>query len=137
MRTYKDPTLPDIDALIYDASLVWTASALTKVTLTARSTVEETTLAGVSGTLKRDVVLQVEHAFRRWLTGVLRLGFGNDDYIGSTRDDDRYLASAALVYKVTREVQIKGEFRHEWLKSTAVGVDYTANVYLLGLRLQR
>jgi hypothetical protein len=137
MRTYKDPTLPDIDAFIYDASLVWTASALTKVTVTARSTVEETTLAGVSGTLKRDVVLQVEHAFRRWLTGVLRLGFGNDDYIGSTRDDDRYLASAALLYKVTREVQLKGEFRHEWLKSTAVGVDYTANVYLLGLRLQR
>jgi hypothetical protein len=137
IRTYKDPTLPDIGALIYDASLVWTASALTKVTLTAKSTVEETTLAGVSGTLKRDVVLQVEHAFRRWLTGMLRLGFGNDDYIGSTRDDDRYLASAALIYKVTREVQIKGEFRHEWLKSTAVGVDYTANVYLLGLRLQR
>jgi hypothetical protein len=137
VRTYKDPTLPDLRGLIYDASLIWTATVLTKVTLTARSTAEETTLAGVSGTLRRDVGLQVDHAFRRWLLGTLKFGFGADAYVGSTREDDRYTASAALTYKATREVQIKGEFRRDWLKSTATGVDYTANIFLLGLRLQR
>jgi hypothetical protein len=136
-RTYADPTLPDLRGLIYDASLVWTASALTKVTLLAKSTVEETTLAGVSGTLSRSVIVQVDHAFRRWLTGTLKLGFGTDDYVGSPREDDRYTASGAITYKLTREVQIKGEFRRDWLKSTAVGADYTANIFLLGLRLQR
>jgi hypothetical protein len=136
-RTYEDPTLPDLRGVIYDASLVWTASALTKVTLTAKSTVEETTLAGVSGTLRRDIAVQVDHAFRRWLTGTLKFGFGSDDYVGSSREDDRYTASAALIYKVTRDVQLKGEFRREWLKSTVADVDYTANIDLLGVRLQR
>jgi hypothetical protein len=51
--------------------------------------------------------------------------------------DERYSASAALIYKLTRTVQIKGEFRQEWLRSTDSGADYTASIFLLGLRLQR
>ena len=37
--------------LIGDASLIWTANALTTVKLTAKSTVGESTIPGVSGVL--------------------------------------------------------------------------------------
>ena len=53
------------------------------------------------------------------------------------RKDDRYAISAALTYKLNRMMQVKGEVRQEWLHSTVPGVDYTATVFLLGLRLQR
>jgi hypothetical protein len=136
-RTYKDPTLPDLEGLIFDGSLVWTATGLTTVKLTATSTADESTLPGVSGVLRRDGGVQVDHAFRRWLVGTARLGYGVDLYRGSPREDRRYLASFGLTYKLTRSVQVKGEFRREWLRSNVAGSDYDANIAMLSLRLQR
>jgi hypothetical protein len=34
-------------------------------------------------------------------------------------------------------VQIKGEFRQDWLRSNVAGVDYSASTFRVGLRLQR
>ncbi len=136
-RTFKDPTLPDIRGLIVDGSLIWTATGLTTVRLTAKSTEDESVLANVSGVLRRDAGLQVDHAFRRWLIGTAKLGFGLDEYVGSPRVDHRYSASVGLAYKLTRSVQIKGELRQEWLRSNITGNDYTATIALIGLRLQR
>ena len=71
LRVYEDPRLEDIGGLIGDASLIWTANALTTVKLIGRSTIGESTIPGVSGVLYRDIGLQVDHAFRRWLIGSL------------------------------------------------------------------
>lgn len=136
-RNYEDARLEQINGLIGDASLLWTANALTTVKLTGKSTVGESTVPGVSGVLNRDVGLQVDHAFRRWLIGSVKLGLGLDDYVGLSREDKRYSAGVGLTYKVNRSVQIKGEFRKDWLRSNVTGNDYTASVFLLGLRLQR
>ena len=38
---------------------------------------------------------------------------------------------------LARSIVVRGSFTHERLKSSAPGSDYTANVFLLGLRLQR
>jgi hypothetical protein len=136
-RTYQDPLLQDLRGLIVDGSLIWTATALTTVRLTAKSAADESTVVGVSGVLRRDAGIEVEHAFRRWLIGTGRLGFGHDDYVGSLRQDERMAVSAALTYKLTRTAQIKGEFRQEWLRSSVPGNDYTASIIMVGLRLQR
>ena len=136
-RVYEDPRLANIDGLIANGSLLWTASALTNVKLTAASSVGESTIAGVSGVLYRDIGVQVDHAFRRWLIGSLKLGYGNDNYVGLDRIDNRYSAGVGLTYKLNRSMQIKGEFRQDWLRSNVEGVDYTASIFMLGLRLQR
>jgi hypothetical protein len=81
--------------------------------------------------------MQIDHAFRRWLLAAVRFGYGNDDYVGSTRDDNRYSASAQLTYKMTPDVWFRGEFRRDWLRSTVDGADFDANVVLLTVRLQR
>lgn len=136
-RVYQDPRLVDISGLIGNASLLWTANALTTVKLTAASSIGESTVPGVSGTLYRDVGLQVDHSFRRWLIGSLKLGFGIDDYIGLDRLDKRYSVGAGLTYKLNRTVHIKSELRQDWLRSNVSGADYTASIFLLGLRFQR
>jgi hypothetical protein len=136
-RVYQDPRLLDTAGLIGDASLVWTASALTTVKLTGASTIGESTQPGVSGVLYRDVGLQVDHAFRRWLIGSVKVGFGFDDYVGLSREDNRYSAGVGLTYKFDRSWQVKGEVRQDWLRSNISGSNYNATTFLLGLRWQR
>ena len=117
--------------------IVWTATGLTTVKLTASSAAVESVLPGVSGLFQRDVGIEVDHAFRRWLLGTFKLGWGLDDYVGLNREDRRYAASLGLVYKLSRDMQLKGELRQYWLRSNVSGVDYTATAILVGLRLQR
>jgi hypothetical protein len=136
-RVYEDPRLEDISGLIGDASLIYTASALTTVKVIGGSTIGESTIPGVSGVLYRNIGFQVDHAFRQWLVGSLKLGFGVDDYVGNDRLDKRYSAGAGVTYKLNRELQVKGEFRQDWLQSNAPGATYTASVVMLGVRVQR
>ena len=136
-RTYKDPRLPDLRGLIADGSLVWAATGLTAVKLTARSIAEESTIPGVSGLFRREAGIEVDHAFRRWLIGIVKLGGGLDDYVGFNREDKRYFASLGLVYKLSRTMQLSGELREDLLRSNVTGVDYTATAFLVGMRLQR
>jgi hypothetical protein len=136
-RRYQDPTLANINGAAIDASLLFVASALTTAKLTATTRVDETTVQGVSGIFTREIALQVDHAFRQWLIGTVKILRGLDDYEGSPRVDYRYAASGMLTYMLTREWQLKTEFRREWRHSNQPGSDYGANVYLVGLRLQR
>jgi len=136
-RSYEDPTLPRISGLTFDASLTWLASALTAMKLSARTTVDETLLAGVAGAFTREVALEVDHAFRRWLVATLKLSGATVDYVGSPRADERYATAALITYKLTRELWLKGEYRHEWRHSNVAGNDYQADVVLVGARLQR
>ncbi len=156
-RNYEDPRLSQLSGLIGNASLVWTVNALTTAKLTASSTVGESTIAGVSGVLYRDAGLQVDHSFRRWLIGSVKLGIGLDTYKGADvvfgidpicgcvvttpgggdRQDKRYSFGLGLTYKLNRTVQVKGEFRQEWLRSNVANTDYSASIFLLGLRVQQ
>ncbi len=136
-REYKDASFGELRGTLLDGSLTFHASPLTAWKLEMLTTVDESVLPGVSGALKRDVNLQVDHSFRRWLIGTLKFGYGVDDYEGLDREDERYFASAGLTYKLSRAVWLKGEFRQDWLRSNVTGVDYTASALLFGLRLQR
>ena len=138
-RQYKDTSLPTVAGFVADATLVWNASALTTYRLAAKSSTDESILADVSGALRRDFTVGVDQSFRRWLIGSFNAGAGFDHYIanGPSREDQRFFLSAALVYKMSRELQLKGEVRHEWLTSTAAGVNYNADIFLIGVRWQR
>jgi hypothetical protein len=135
-REYVDPRLEVLQGLIGDASLTWAATTLTNVKFTAQSTVGESTVPGVSGVLYRDAGVQVDHAFRRWLIGSLKGGYGQDEYVGSPRIDNRYYVALGLTYKLSREWQVKGEARRQWLFSNEAGNSYAANIFLAGLRWQ-
>ena len=136
-RNYKDPTLPNVSGMLLDSSLTWLATALTTVKFTAHTTASETTLTGVSGVFTRELGVEVDHEFRRWLIGSARFTHALDVYVGSPRVDVRYLASAALTYMLTREWQMRAEVRREWRTSNTPGNDYTANIALIGVRMQR
>lgn len=136
-RTYDDTRLEKLSGIVGNASLIWTVSSLTNVKFNAASAVQESAVAGVSGVLSRDIGVQIDHSFRRYLIGTVKAGFGNDDYKGSDRDDNRYMVGLGLTYKLSRWAQVKGEFRQDWLRSNISGNDYTTSTFLIGLRLQQ
>ena len=93
-RKYVDPSLQELNGFLFDAALIYSMSALTKVKLLATTVASETTVAGTSGVLTRNAGVEVEHSFRRWLIGAVRFNYGLDDYVGSLRKDNRYSVSA-------------------------------------------
>jgi hypothetical protein len=137
IRDNLEPTFGDIRVPVFDAALTWSPTALTIVRLTAKSTIDESFTTGASGLQRRDVAVELEHSFRRWLIGTARLAYGQDIYQGTTRVDQRMVASVNLVYRASRNLQIRGEVRREALYSNQVGQSYSANIFLMGLRLQR
>ena len=136
-RSYQDPSLPKLSGLIADGLLIWQATALTTAKLTATSLVSELTIPGVSGELSRDVAVEVDHAFRRWLIGTLQVGYGQDNYVGEGRLDNRYFASVGMIYKLNRDIWLKTEVRQNWLQSNFSGASYQSTSVLAGVRLQR
>lgn len=136
-RSYNDPTLNDISGLIFDSSLVWRATGLTTVTLNASSGIDETSVLGASGILRREARVIVDHAFRRWLIGSASIGFTSEEYRGDGLVNDYLRTSVALTYHLNRSLALKAEYRNERLFSNVPGQDYTANIGLVGVRLQR
>ena len=136
-RYYQDPHLPNIHAPLLDASLTWAMSALTTIKYVGTTNVNESVLTDVSGVLVHGNGLEVSHAFRRWLIATAKFGYEIDDYIGSLRQDHRYLASLSMLYKLNRDLWVKGELREEWLISNIPNSNYAATIALIGLRLQR
>jgi hypothetical protein len=136
-RRYGDPALPTIQGPTLDASLVWAATALTTFKLNAVTSANESTLAGVSGVFTHELGFEIDHSLRTWLDAAVKFTGDRDAYVGSPRQDDRYVAAFDLTYKLNRELQLKGELRREWLNSNEPGNDYQAYVAMLGVRAQR
>ena len=131
------PDAADLAGIIGDGALIWQPTALTTAKLSATSQVYETVLAGASGELSRDLTLEVNHAFRYWLIGVVKGGYGNDVYPGAGLQDNRWFASVGVIYKLTRELAIDATVRQDWQIATQPGFVYDATSFLLGLHLQR
>jgi hypothetical protein len=136
VRDYIAP-LQNVGGFVANGSLIWQMTALTTAKLTTTSVINESIAENASGTLSRDVSLQVDHALRRWLIGTAILGYGQDDYVGINRLDNRYFASLGFTYKFNRMMQLHGVLREDWLTSNVSGVAYNATSVLVGLRLQR
>ncbi len=135
-RSYDDPRLKELRGIVGDAALIWSATPLTTVTLRGSTDLADTTLSGVSGSVNRRVGLEVAHALRRnWsITGFANAARASFDGNGPT--EDTYQLGVRTEYRLTRTTSVRASFTHERLTSTAPGSDYTANIFLLGLRLQ-
>ena len=135
-RDYKDPRLPKLRGPTVDAALVYKPSALTTATLKAATTFNETTVTGASGMLSRVYMAQLAHDLSRALTLTTLASYYTNEYQGAQIFEHGYTAGAKLEYRLNRSLVFKASYSHERLSSTAADASYTANVFLLGVRLQ-
>ena len=88
------------------------------------------------GALVSRATLEVQHDLRRNVSLIAAVTVSEADYRGIALREDGFAGSLRLDYRLTRSVALRASFTHERLKSTDHGSDYTANVYLVGLRFQ-
>jgi hypothetical protein len=135
-RDYSDPRLNRLEGLLVSSSLVWTATPLTTAKFYSDTTITETTLPGTSGVLTHVYTVEVDHDFRRWLTAIGKFTWGELDYQGNPRRDKIYTVSGEAIYKMNRNVWLKGTLRRDWLDSNLPGNSTASTVVMLGVRLQ-
>jgi hypothetical protein len=135
-RDYVDVRLNRLQGLLVASSLTWTATPLTTAKFYSTTSIDETTLAGVSGVLTHIYTFEVDHDFRRWLTAIGKFTFGTYAYQGDGRFDKTYSLEGDLIYKMTRNFWVKGTLRRDWLESNIPGNSTNSTVGMLGVRLQ-
>ena len=136
LRDYVDPRLNRLQGLLTSASLTWTATPLTTAKFYSDTLIGETTVPGVSGVLTHTYTFEVDHDFRRWLTAIGRFTYGTYDYQGDGRSDKTYTIEGDLVYKMTRNLWVKGTLRRDILDSNIPLSSSASTVVMLGVRLQ-
>ena len=148
-RSYADARVPLLSGATVDAALIWTATPLTTVTLKRRgillpantlkaaTSLDETTVAFASGAVTHAFSTEISHALLRNLTLGATGGVSINDYQGVSLHEVTLSGGAKAEYALNRSLVVRGTFTHERLQSSAPGSDYTANVFMLGMRLQR
>jgi hypothetical protein len=135
-RNYVDPRLGRLDGLLTASSLTWTATPLTTARFYSNTSIDEVIVPGVSGVLTHTYTFEVDHDFRRWLTAIGKFTYGTYDYQGDGRFDKTYSLEGDLIYKMTRNLWIKGTLQRNILNSNIVGASSASTVVMLGVRLQ-
>jgi hypothetical protein len=136
MRDYVDPRLNRLQGLLVASSLTWTATPLTTAKFYSGTSIDETTLPGVSGVLTHTYTFEVDHDFRRWLTAIGKFTYGTYDYQGNGRFDRSHSLEGDLIYKMTRSLWVKGTLRRDILDSNIPGSSSASTVVMLGVRVQ-
>jgi hypothetical protein len=135
-RNYADPRLGQLSGLLTSSSLTWTATQLTTAKFYSTTSIDETIVPGVSGVLTHTYTFEVDHDFRRWLTAVGKFTYGTYDYQGDGRFDKTYSVEGDLIYKLTRELWLKGTLRRDILNSNVPLASSASTVVMLGVRVQ-
>lgn len=135
-RNYVDPRLSQLSGFLTTGSLIWNASGLTTVKFNTDTQIAETTIPGSSGVLVHTYAAEVDHDFRRWLTAIGKFTYGTYDYRGQNRNDKTYSLEGNLIYKLNRNIWIKGTLRHDILDSNQPGSSSQGTVVMVGVRLQ-
>jgi hypothetical protein len=135
-RSYVDPRLDRLQGLLTAASLTWTATPLTTARFYSTTSIDETTLPGTSGVLTHLYTIEVDHDFRRWLTAIGKFTYGTLDYQGDGRSDITYSIEGDVIYKLTRNLWIKGTLRRDILDSNIAGSSSASTVAMAGVRVQ-
>lgn len=137
VREYKDPRLPNVSAPLIDASLIWSATPLTTVTFKTATYLSDTTNVGNSGAITRSYTIDVSHALLRRLTLGATAGYATDVYVGVPLHDFTTSFGLRADYNISRDIVLRASAAHTQYISSAPNSNYIANVFMLGLRLQR
>jgi len=136
-RAYVDPRLENFGGPVIDASLIWSATPLTTVTAKAQTTLGDSVAAGASGVVTRSYSLDVAHELTRAFTLGATASWSGETYVGLTQRDSTTTYGLKAEYHVSRELVLKASASRQIYDSSAANSNYVADVFMLGIKLQR
>jgi hypothetical protein len=136
-RAYVDPRLQNFGGPVIDASLIWSVTPLTTVTAKAQTTLGDSVTAGASGVLTHAYSLDVAHDLTRAFTLGATASWSGESYVGVTQRDSTTTYGLRAEYHVSRDLVLKASASRQFYDSNAPNSNYVADVFMLGLKLQR
>ncbi|WP_137680688.1 outer membrane beta-barrel protein [Aurantiacibacter suaedae] len=131
LREYDDPALDDTDGLAFQADLLWNVTPLTSIEFSGQRRVDETINPLVSGLVRTEGRVQIEHELLRNLILTGRGAYARLDRLDSDNDGDQWSVGAEANYRLDRHWEIN--LRAEHYERTGF-YDFAQNEVGIGLR---
>lgn len=135
-RSYDDPSLKSQTMPGFDANVTWRPTRMTTVRFTGETSLNETSLAGISAVRTYDVAAEVNHMLRENVRARGSLGFSYDDYPGSAIDEWTLQGNFDLSYILRRDMELVLSYEYTLVESNDPGDGYTENRITAGIRFR-
>lgn len=144
-QTYDNDRLGEIDDFTFGASLLWNPSGLTSVNLGVTRQVLETIvadqdanggLAFASGILATAYRFDIEHELQRNVLLKAGVGFTQQEFENTVREDDNYAASFGATYLLNRNFSLNADYSWEYRNTNTQGQDFKRHIFMVGLKAQ-
>lgn len=134
-RNYRDPRLRDSGGLSFDADVLWNATPLTSVRLSARRSFEETSSQVIAGNTRNDFGVRVDHELYRNVILNADANYGSFSPNGPGFGGREYSLGTGARYLVNRNFTLTVGVRHSRRDSDSPFLRYNATSGGIGLRV--
>lgn len=124
----------DFSGAGYGVNGYWNMTSLTSLTANVGRDVQETIVAGASSYVETRARLNLDHEVMRNVILSALIGYNNDDYQGTNRKDDVWVAGGGMRYLINRNLSLFANYNHIDRNSNQNNNDYQQNRVLLGLK---
>jgi hypothetical protein len=137
-QSFDDARYNDVDGASARARVEYFPSQLVTVAFTASRSIEDSAAVGSAGFLSTDAQLAVDYEFRRNVILHADVSYGQDDFKGIDRTDDRWTVGANALYLINRRLGASLGVKHSERGSSGLlaNEDYSANAVTLSLVTQ-
>ncbi|MBL8908102.1 MAG: outer membrane beta-barrel protein [Rhizobiales bacterium] len=136
LRDYDDPALDPLATFGPIGRVTWRPTALTDLTLSAATYLDEATDPNSSGTRNWAADLDLVHALRENLKLLAGVGVTYQDTQGIDVTDVTLDANLGLTWQITRWLAWKADYDFTWFNSNLENSDYTENQVSVGLEIR-
>lgn len=137
-QNFDESAYKDLSGLGARVSLEWFPTQLTTVTFTGARTIEDSAIIGSGGFVSTNMAVQIDHEFMRNVILSGQVSYGNDDYDGIDRTDDRLGVNASATYLINRHLGASLTVSHYEQNSDGAdgGVSFDLNKLMVSLVTQ-
>jgi hypothetical protein len=137
LRDYDDPALDTIDAFGLSGNIVWRPSALTTVTFTADTSLDETSDPASSGSRNYSARVDVDHDLREYLTISAGTGVEYEDFQGIDQNELILRARTGMIWRLNNWMAWTLDYDFFYSDSSLPATDYYENRVTAGIELRR
>ncbi|WP_417493208.1 outer membrane beta-barrel protein [Maricaulis sp.] len=137
-QSYDDAVFTDIDGASVNAQVEWFPTALTTIEVSATRAPRESAITASAGYTETQISGRVDHELLRNLILSARVSFGDDEYSGIDRTDERFEAMASASWLMNRRVGVQASFTHLDVESSGAAArgDFDNNIARISVSLR-
>lgn len=134
-HNFSDPALKDVSGFDFGAEIDWYVSPVLTGHLSAKRTLDNVVLSGISIADNKTVLASFDYEFRPNVILQVRGGYTNSKFVGSSRTDDLPVAGVGIRYLVNRYASVDLNYTYSDRSTNSAGLSYKDNMLSIGLGL--